>query len=493
MRFTSSSLLSLTAVVTLLISCAPPPQSEPGHEQTPPPPASPTVTALPPRLLPGARRETLASDDPAYFASWWILPGAPALTRQLATFTRTEVNEWLEGQDADPLPDTPAPTSPRPSADDAEFTVHPDLTDAGTDVIGIRMTTSTRVKDGRTDRRRTLWYDARTGAVSTGLGLVTPAGAAELRDATIEQLLDRTDHDSATVADLQRLTPAQMFAPDGAFDSVNFTPDGRLVVEFDDATVASSPFSEVIIDAATVKPWLTPLGRRAQAATADPTPTTVTPTPSPTPKPRPNCAVLKCIALTFDDGPGPYTVELLDTLKKTQARATFFVLGPNVEAHPEIVRRTAAEGHQVGNHSWTHRQFSHLSNEAILDEVDRTAGAVKKATGSPTSGVRPPYGDHNQRVDEVLAGRPHAPVILWDVDTLDWKTRSAEATVAEVQRSAHPGAIVLMHDIHPETVQAVPAIVKWLQQQGYTLVTVDELLADVRPQSGQVFRSRTGG
>ncbi|WP_297740444.1 polysaccharide deacetylase family protein [uncultured Tessaracoccus sp.] len=202
---------------------------------------------------------------------------------------------------------------------------------------------------------------------------------------------------------------------------------------------------------------------------------------------RPDCSKLRCIALTFDDGPGPYTKQLLDTLAKTGSKATFFVLGPNVASRPELVKRMQREGHQIGNHSWSHPQLSHLSSQKVLSEIERTSAEVKKITGHGTNGIRPPYGDFNKSVRNTLSKVPDGEIILWSIDTLDWKTRSTAKTIASVKKEARPGAIVLMHDIHQPTVAAVPTIVKNLLAEGYTLVTVDDLLASEHPKSGQVF------
>lgn len=214
---------------------------------------------------------------------------------------------------------------------------------------------------------------------------------------------------------------------------------------------------------------------------------TAQPTTTAAPGEHPDCSKLKCIALTFDDGPGPHTTKLLNELAKTKSKATFFVLGPNVASNPDVVARMAKEGHQIGNHSWSHSQFSHLSANKVLSEVERTSEAVKKATGHGTNGVRPPYGDMNKTTRSALAGFPEGEIILWSIDTLDWKTRSTQKTIAAVKEQAKPGAIVLMHDIHKPTVAAVPAIVDYLRGEGYTLVTVDDLLAPENPQPGHVF------
>lgn len=180
-----------------------------------------------------------------------------------------------------------------------------------------------------------------------------------------------------------------------------------------------------------------------------------------------DCTKAKCIALTFDDGPGPYTNSILDTLEKKKARATFFTLGPAVQAAPATVQRMV----KLGNHSWSHPQFTTLTDAQVTSEITRTADVLKKITGSDPVAVRPPYGAYTEATP-----RAGAPFVLWDIDTEDWKNRNADTTTKRVVHGAHPGAIVLMHDIHPSTAKAVPGIVDELQKQGYTLVTIDELI-----------------
>jgi peptidoglycan/xylan/chitin deacetylase (PgdA/CDA1 family) len=196
--------------------------------------------------------------------------------------------------------------------------------------------------------------------------------------------------------------------------------------------------------------------------------------------------VLACVALTFDDGPGDYTAALLDGLAARGVHATFFVLGSQVVKYPDVVARMAAEGHTIGNHSWLHPKLTNLSVEEAGWQIDATTDAVQQITGTAPTLVRPPYGASNDTVLAVLAARGDAS-ILWSVDTEDWRNRDAGITTQRALATA-PGAIILMHDIHPSTIQAVPGIIDQLQAAGYTLVTVPELLGPTTP--GQVYRSR---
>lgn len=200
-----------------------------------------------------------------------------------------------------------------------------------------------------------------------------------------------------------------------------------------------------------------------------------------------DCTKKKCIALTFDDGPAAGTIRLLDILAKEDARATFFLVGSQISGREEIVKRMVAEGHLVGNHTWQHVQLPEKSRTEVGAQIDRTAGAIVAAGVPHPTLLRPPYGALSQEVREEITGRGYATV-LWDADTLDWDTRDTKKTVKNALAGARPGGIILMHDIHPETVKAVPQIIKELRKDGYTLVTVPELFGGEMSVGG-VYRN----
>ncbi len=183
----------------------------------------------------------------------------------------------------------------------------------------------------------------------------------------------------------------------------------------------------------------------------------------------------KVIALTFDDGPNnANTNQILDVLEQYQAKATFFVAGHRVgRGTSATLRRIVDLGSQIGNHSFSHADLNRLSVEEMQEEIRRTQEAVYGATGIYPTCLRPPYG--NLSPDRVADTGMHA--ILWNEDTLDWKNRDTQLLIETVLAKASSGDIVLMHDIHKTTADAVEAIVKGLQEQGYRLVTVEELLA----------------
>ncbi|WP_228548254.1 polysaccharide deacetylase family protein [Sporosarcina obsidiansis] len=180
----------------------------------------------------------------------------------------------------------------------------------------------------------------------------------------------------------------------------------------------------------------------------------------------------KKVALTFDDGPDPKsTVRILKTLKKYDAKATFFMLGSRVEYYPEIAQQVAEAGHELGNHSWNHPSLTKLPDKKLYDEVQGTTDIVKQVTGQPATVFRPPYGAVNDRVRAIT----NLPVVMWDVDTLDWKHHNPQKLLAKVKAHTRNGSIILMHDIHKSTADGLDAVLAYLQSQGYSFVTVSEL------------------
>ena len=181
----------------------------------------------------------------------------------------------------------------------------------------------------------------------------------------------------------------------------------------------------------------------------------------------------KRVALTFDDGPNTkVTPQILEILKKYEAKATFFMVGRNVSKNQAIVKQMYEEGHEIGNHTWNHPKLTNLSNASVKQEVDNTSNAIYKAIGQNPTVFRPPYGATSNQVRSVLS----IPTILWSIDTLDWKHRNADKILSYVKASAKDGSIILMHDIHQSTANGLENVILYLQKQGYELVTVSEIL-----------------
>ena len=205
----------------------------------------------------------------------------------------------------------------------------------------------------------------------------------------------------------------------------------------------------------------------------EPAPAPAAPTPTPT-------TGNKVIALTFDDGPGPYTEKLLDILDKYDAKATFFLIGSKVSARANTLRRMQSRGHQLGNHSWSHPELNKVSAEQLASEIDQTNNAIKQAVGTKPNIIRPPYGAFNRAVLEQFRQRGMSAVV-WSVDTRDWADRNSEIVCSRAVAGARNGAVILMHDIHPTSVNAVPCVLNSLKQQGYSFVTVQNLIGDMTP------------
>lgn len=180
------------------------------------------------------------------------------------------------------------------------------------------------------------------------------------------------------------------------------------------------------------------------------------------------------IALTFDDGPSRATNRVLDVLEKTGAKATFFVVGERVADYGPELRRAAAGGFQIGNHTWHHEYISKIPEAELRDVLVRTNDAIREACGVTPTVMRPPGAFWSDDALAVL-GDMGLPAIFWSVDPRDWKTRDAQSTIDYVLDNAKEGDIVLMHDLYQPTADAAEVIVPELISRGYELVTVNEL------------------
>jgi len=204
-----------------------------------------------------------------------------------------------------------------------------------------------------------------------------------------------------------------------------------------------------------------------------------------------DCHQLKCIALTFDDGPdSTLTPQILNDLAQKHAVATFFVIGSRLAQSGDMLKQILQEGSEVGDHTWNHRALVLLPDLQVKQEIDSTAQSIQSITGNLPQLFRPPYGAINQRVKNDSA----YPVILWNIDTLDWKYPNPDTVFKNATSQTAPGDIILMHDIHPTTAQAVPRIIDTLQSEGYTLVTVGQILdidgSNYQSLAGHTFFNR---
>lgn len=183
------------------------------------------------------------------------------------------------------------------------------------------------------------------------------------------------------------------------------------------------------------------------------------------------------VAMTFDDGPHPtHTPRLLDMLAERNLKATFYLIGNRVVQYPAIARRIADEGHEIGNHSWSHPFLNRLSDGAVIREIDQTTSAIFQVTGRPPVTFRPPYGAFTSRQRTLLHANRTLPTILWSVDPQDWRRPGASVVANRILQHTRQGGIILSHDIHRGTIDAMPRTFDGLAGRGLRFVTVSQIL-----------------
>ncbi len=184
------------------------------------------------------------------------------------------------------------------------------------------------------------------------------------------------------------------------------------------------------------------------------------------------------VAVTFDDGPSSaYTPQVLDILRRHGARATFFVTGRNASHNRSLLARAVAEGHEIGNHTYSHIKMTASGSATIAREIERTSEIIREATGFYPTAMRPPYGAVNSNLVEQMYQNYGMHTVLWDVDTRDWQHPGVATVVERAVGRAQPGSIILLHDIHASTLDAVEDIIVGLKARGFKLVTVSQLIA----------------
>ncbi len=193
----------------------------------------------------------------------------------------------------------------------------------------------------------------------------------------------------------------------------------------------------------------------------------------------------KLVAITFDDGPGLYTSDLIDRLNERDVKATFFIVGSNAEYYPDVIKKAAESGHQIGNHSYDHSLLTKLSADEIQNEIDSTNKLLKQADGNDTHYLRPPYGEYNSDV----ASAANSPMVYWSVDTEDWKTLDSQAVYDSIMNNVYDGAIILCHDIYDTSCDGAIMAIDALKADGWTFVTVEELLTrrGITPENGVMY------
>ncbi|GAB3450741.1 hypothetical protein GCM10027570_26010 [Streptomonospora sediminis] len=398
---------------------------------------------------------------------------------------------------AGPFADRLAEVSEQGAQDFAEaaagaksYTVDWEVSVAGGNVMAVRLTQHEKDGDGERTGYSTYWYNTESGHTAYSSELLAGQQELEKLDSLVKKQLKDGDADTTKLHPIAKL-----------YDSIGFNPDGDLVVEFNEGQIAPAKAGRIhaVVPKKDADPLLSPFGKRAQSAAVVVTPKfsidkAAAPKGGPaegsvpgmfatgTDGEKVDCraADSKCIALTFDDGPGPRTPELLDALAEHDAKATFFVTGTPVREYPETVRREYAEGHELGNHTVHHPDLTSLSDDGTLEELTTVNGLVRRETGLSMDVMRPPYGATNNAVAKVTEELGQAQ-ILWSIDTNDWRDHDPEVVSDRAVERAKPGSIVLMHDIHSSTIDAVPDILERLTEKGYTMVTVSQLLSETEP------------
>ncbi|WP_176451712.1 polysaccharide deacetylase family protein [Enemella dayhoffiae] len=367
-----------------------------------------------------------------------------------------------------------------------EAKVNWQLVAAGNGVLGVLVTAQQSGGPAPIASSSTVWFDAGSGRVSSSPVLIAADQWGSFKNAVAEV---------AGGLDPIRLSRAldDAPAPQGRGPALGFAANGDLVATFAAGSVADG---QVVLQVPgqAVRPLLSEFGRRALTASTNPgvfDGTLPPPEPGAQPAPQPSalnqiprpattvgvdCARTTCVALTFDDGPGPSTHLVVEGLLAAKAPATFFQLGGMLQAAPEAGRQVASAGNEIAGHTWSHPTMTQLSADRLANaEIRRTAEEMVKVYGRAPLMMRPPSGVHNKATDKVI-GAAGESLVMWNVDTRDWQHRDTAKTVAEAVKGADkPGSIVLMHDIHPSTGAAVPELVTQLRARGVTLVTVGEL------------------
>ncbi|WP_152648032.1 polysaccharide deacetylase family protein [Demequina sediminicola] len=417
------------------------------------------------------------------YESYPTIPGADALTTALEDAVSPVADRFRETENT--VTDAGVP----------ELTVSWDLVGASPDTVGVRLAFAEHGGDAFDGRAETWWYDVASGDVLPATALLDTDALAELFERIEEVASDNSRID-------QQMLEEHLAGETESLHSLAFTTEGDLWVEFDRAQVSHD--NTPIGIAVSADGVLSDFGDLAKESAMTPTdPAIAVPEPSPENSDTASadgsgevivqdggsvdCSSARCIALTFDDGPVEGTNALLDVLASRGVKATFFMVGTNVEANPDVVARIHNEGHALGNHTMDHPQLTRLDEASIRDEIESTNDLIEAATGERSVLLRPPYGATNDTVSAVAADLGMAQ-ILWDVDPEDWKDHDSAIVTERVESHAHDGAIILSHDIHETTRNAYAGIIDNLLGQGYTLVTVPELFGELTP--GQKYFNR---
>lgn len=447
----------------------------------------PTPTGLDVRRIQGAA-------DSSITAEWAEIPGNDAFNGVLVDRVRSAAAEHAQATGVGFSPGTLPVAGAPPGATTLAVTF--EIVAAAGTVLAeqVRVTRST---DGVvTSDETTVYFADTTGAfVMTSDAFLTDSGLRALLKQIVESVkIDRGAFEPSMQQSVEDFPVNQLRAD---FSDITFANGGSMQVrlpagfttpELD--RLAPSPgdrtSTTVVVPSGAAFAMLTEHGRVIQDALGAGQPLSLPAASFRGDRPV-DCALFSCVALTFDDGPGPYTDGVLDALNARRSAATFFVVGSSAVRRPSVVRRMHAEGHGVENHTWSHPSLTSLTPAGVVDQIQRTSGALSNLTGERVAYFRPPYGD----IDAEVSAAAVLPAILWSVDTLDWQKPGDAVLLERAVQRVSPGGIILCHDVHESTARMVPAIVDGLIARGFTLVTVEQLLASHPPGPGAVV-SRAG-
>ncbi|MFF3442140.1 polysaccharide deacetylase family protein [Streptosporangium sp. NPDC002721] len=454
------------------------------HANSPVPSEPTLINYVDPSMVRGLSTRSLNSGEAAgrrVHATYPAVADAPRLTEKLFKTVTASLARFAGN-------DVPAGALPNP-----EFNVDWQLAAASPEVLGVRLRIGQSMGSGWSESRTTLWYDRANRRALESPGLIRDSAALT----TLAGIVRRELALRGPLVNPNALRPERSM-----FDSLGFNPRGDLVVEFDDKQVGLGVAGRVAVavPSATAAPLLSETGLRARRASVG-TATLISqkdmlaasmdrPAARSSKAGTVDCAKARCVALTYEDGPGPETGRLLNILGAYRARATFFTLGSNASARPELLRRMRDEGHLVANHTWSHRDLSVLSSAMLADQLTRAQHAIVQAIGQVPTLMRPPYGGTDEQVTSV-ARRLGMSVVRWSVDAEDRDDPDPRAIARRTVSQVRPGSIVLMRDFRPATVDAAPAILRELAAKGYTFVTVPELYGPRAMEPGRTYDSGT--
>lgn len=451
--------------------------AEPGRTPTAQPATEAELVVVDPSLagaIDGFRTRTVVDEERHIHATWPEIPGARALNEDLQT-DRAQLMADFRAEYPPPVPHQVAIP---------ELNATWRLVGATDEVIGVLTDDYVNPGGSAAASWQTTWYDVDSDVVVPNDDLV--ADQDQLHEAITDEL------EGSEAVFVEELTDV---LDRSEIPVLGFTDTGDLFVGFDEYQVAAGSAGRVsvVVPLDSTSELLSDFGERARAAALAPNiPGTATPSPNsqadpPTLGPKVDCRRLECVAITYDDGPASHTEVLLDTLKRKNATATFFVLGQQVATYPGTTRRMVDGGHEIGVHTWDHKNLTQLTPAEIHRQIAQTVTEVKTITGTRPTLVRPPYGAMNDAVRS-QARKSDLALAMWSVDTEDWRDRNTPVVVRRAVGQARSGSIILMHDIHDTTVAGAGQIIDGLRRRGFTLVTVSDLIGS--PQSGKTYFSQ---